>query len=135
MGSLSLLQGIFQTQGPNPGLHCRGILYQLSHKGSSGVKVLLTEGKCERQACALSTTVLTYRCDRPERQKFTEATQRVTANTKPKSGSPSRAPFAKPERLQKCLGPSQAQTHQVKAVIPPHTTQLVNQRTFTMDLF
>ena len=35
MGSLSLLQGIFPTQGSNPGLpHCRRILYQLSHKGS-----------------------------------------------------------------------------------------------------
>ena len=33
--SLSLLQGIFPTQGLNPGLlHCRQILYQLSHKGS-----------------------------------------------------------------------------------------------------
>ena len=32
-GSLSLLQGIFPTQGLNPGLlHCRQILYQLSHK-------------------------------------------------------------------------------------------------------
>ena len=35
VGSLSLLQGIFSTQGSNPGLpHCRRILYQLSHKGS-----------------------------------------------------------------------------------------------------
>ena len=35
VGSLSLLQGIFLTQGLNPGLpHCRWILYQLSHKGS-----------------------------------------------------------------------------------------------------
>ena len=34
-GSLSLLQGIFPTQGSNPRLpHCRWILYQLSHKGS-----------------------------------------------------------------------------------------------------
>ena len=33
--SLSLLQGIFPTQGLNPDLpHCRRILYQLSHKGS-----------------------------------------------------------------------------------------------------
>ena len=33
-GSLSLLQGIFLTQGLNPGLpHCRWILYQLSHQG------------------------------------------------------------------------------------------------------
>ena len=32
--SLSLLQGIFPTQGLNPSLsHCRRILYQLSHKG------------------------------------------------------------------------------------------------------
>ena len=32
--SFSLLQGIFPTQGSNPGLpHCRRILYQLSHKG------------------------------------------------------------------------------------------------------
>ena len=35
VGSLSLLQGIFPTQGSNPGLSpCRQILYQLSHKGS-----------------------------------------------------------------------------------------------------
>ena len=35
VGSLSLLQWIFPTQGLNPGLlHCRQIPYQLSHKGS-----------------------------------------------------------------------------------------------------
>ena len=35
VGSLSLLQGIFPTQGSNPGLlHYRRILYQLSHNGS-----------------------------------------------------------------------------------------------------
>ena len=35
VGSLSLLQGIFPTQGSNPGIpHCGQILYQLSHKGS-----------------------------------------------------------------------------------------------------
>ena len=35
VGSLSLLQGIFPTQGSNPGLpHCRWVLYQLSHKGN-----------------------------------------------------------------------------------------------------
>ena len=34
VGSLSLLQGIFPTQGSYPGLpHCRWILYQQSHKG------------------------------------------------------------------------------------------------------
>ena len=35
VGTLSLLQGIFPTQELNPGLlHCRWILYQLSHKES-----------------------------------------------------------------------------------------------------
>ena len=35
VGSLSLLQRIFPTQGSNLGLqHCRQILYELSHKGS-----------------------------------------------------------------------------------------------------
>ena len=35
VGSLSLLQGIFPTQGLTSGLpHCRRILYQLSHQGS-----------------------------------------------------------------------------------------------------
>ena len=35
VGSHSLLQGIFPTQGSNPGLpHCRQILYQLSHQRS-----------------------------------------------------------------------------------------------------
>ena len=35
LGSLSLLQGIFPTQGSNPDLpHCRQSLSQLSHKGS-----------------------------------------------------------------------------------------------------
>ena len=38
VGSLSLLQGIFPTQGLNPGLpHCRQILYQLSHKGNQRI--------------------------------------------------------------------------------------------------
>ena len=35
MSSLYLLQGIFPTQGSNPGLpYCSGILYHLSHKRS-----------------------------------------------------------------------------------------------------
>ena len=37
VGSLSLLQGIFPTQGSNPVLpHCRQILYQLSHRVKAG---------------------------------------------------------------------------------------------------
>ena len=35
VGSLSFIQGIFPTQGSNPGLpHWKQILYQVSHKGS-----------------------------------------------------------------------------------------------------
>ena len=43
LGSLSFLQGIFPTQGSNPGLpHCRWILYQLNHKGSpKGIIIVL----------------------------------------------------------------------------------------------
>ena len=38
VGSLSLLQEIFPTQGSNPGLpHCGRILYLLSHRGSPGI--------------------------------------------------------------------------------------------------
>ena len=38
VSSLSLFQGIFPTQGSNPGLlHCRRVLYHLSHKGNPGV--------------------------------------------------------------------------------------------------
>ena len=38
VGSLPLLQGIFPTQGLNPGLpHCKWILYQLSRKGRTRI--------------------------------------------------------------------------------------------------
>ena len=38
VGGLCLPQGIFPTQGSNPGLpHCKQILYRLSHKGSPGI--------------------------------------------------------------------------------------------------
>ena len=38
VGSLSLLQRIFPTQGSKPGLpHCRRILYQLSHQGNPSI--------------------------------------------------------------------------------------------------
>ena len=40
VGSLSVLQGIFPTQGLNPGLlHCRQILYQLSYEGSPPISI------------------------------------------------------------------------------------------------
>ena len=47
VGSCSLLQGIFPTQGLNPGLpHCRQILYQLSHQRSLVYIWGLTEKRC-----------------------------------------------------------------------------------------
>ena len=40
VGCCSFLQGIFPTQGSNPGLmHCRQILHQLSHQGGPYYKV------------------------------------------------------------------------------------------------
>ena len=56
VGSLSLLQGIFPTQGSNPGLlHCRWILYQLSHKRSPRILewVACMDGKWSRWRDAL----------------------------------------------------------------------------------
>ena len=45
VGCHFLLQGIFPTQGSNPGLpHCRQILYYLSHQGS--LYWALTDTKC-----------------------------------------------------------------------------------------
>ena len=44
VGSFSFLHRIFPTQGSNPGfLHCRRILYQLSHKGSPVFRRILYE--------------------------------------------------------------------------------------------
>ena len=56
VGSLSLLQGTFPTQGSNPGLpHCTQILYQVSHKWSpvlnkqalqSGERIITLAHRC-----------------------------------------------------------------------------------------
>ena len=50
----SLLQGIFPTQRLNPGLHCRQILYCLSHQKSlpdtlGGWSIRPCEGQCQRK--------------------------------------------------------------------------------------
>ena len=42
VGCYALLQGIFPTQGSNPGpLHCRWVLYHLSHQGSPATSITL----------------------------------------------------------------------------------------------
>ena len=59
VGSLSLLQGIFPTQGSIPGLlHCRQILYRLSHQENPNAG-LLVHFAGERKEMTLGTkTVL-----------------------------------------------------------------------------
>ena len=57
VGNLSHLQGIFPTQGLNPGLlHCRQILYQLSHSPQSPQKYkekqILHLRKCRAKAAS-----------------------------------------------------------------------------------
>ena len=43
VGGHALLQGIFLTQGSNPGfLHCRWLLYQLSFQGSPSISVYVS---------------------------------------------------------------------------------------------
>ena len=45
VGSLSLLQWIFPSQGLNPGLpHCRKILYQLSHMNTGVGSLSILQG-------------------------------------------------------------------------------------------
>ena len=42
VGNLSLLQGIFPTQGSSTGLpHCRWILYQLNHREAQNFKIVV----------------------------------------------------------------------------------------------
>ena len=72
VGSRSLLQGIFPTQGQNPGLpHCRRILYQLSHQGSPQIQEWVachfTSGSCQcrswtREGPYLYTALLIKHC-------------------------------------------------------------------------
>ena len=55
----SLLQGIFLTQGSNPGpLHCRQILYQLKYEGSS--LCYTTAFKSEFASTEISTSIPLY---------------------------------------------------------------------------
>ena len=51
VGSLFLLQGIFPTQGLNPDLlHCKQILYQLSHKRSPRILEWVAYPFCSRSS-------------------------------------------------------------------------------------
>ena len=53
MGCHALLQGIFLTQGTNPGFpHCRQILYHQSHQGSP--RNVITDSLLERRTESVS---------------------------------------------------------------------------------
>ena len=65
VGSLSLLQWIFQTKGSNPGLlHCRWFLYQLSHKRSPTKCLFASANKVlEQSFCILQRRFLPWESD------------------------------------------------------------------------
>ena len=58
VGSLSLLQRIFPTQESNRGLlHCRWILYQLSHKVIIKVKLPTSAGSWKKQESSRKASI------------------------------------------------------------------------------
>ena len=66
VGSLSLLQGIFPTQGLNPGLpHCRQILYQLSHQGSPSIDINQLNFTFGPTSCWVDKSFLRFPCPFP----------------------------------------------------------------------
>ena len=57
VGCHFLLQGIFPTEGLNPGLlHCRWILYRLNHQGSPKTEVI--KGACSRGQSDMEASTL-----------------------------------------------------------------------------
>ena len=59
VGNCSLRQGIFPTQGSNPGLlHCRRILYQLSHQGSARILEWVAYPFCSRFSQPRNRTII-----------------------------------------------------------------------------
>jgi len=61
VGCYALLQGIFPTQGLNPGLpHCRQILYRLSHQGSPMMRVKKTREIIDSKWRAATSNVLMF---------------------------------------------------------------------------
>ena len=67
VGSLSLLQGIFLTQGLNPGLpHCRRILYQLNHNiGQLGSVIQSYPTLCEPMDCSTPGLLVHHQLPEP----------------------------------------------------------------------
>ena len=75
VGSLSLLQGIFPTQGLNPGLpHCRWILYQLSHKASNLGSIPGSE-RCPGEGNGYSLGIVAWRISWTEEPSGIQSTR------------------------------------------------------------
>ena len=73
VNSLSLLQWIFPTQGSKPGLpHCRWILYQLRHHGSS-----LTLSSLSKNLPAMQETGVQSLCQEDPLEKGMEIHFRI----------------------------------------------------------
>ena len=65
MGNLSLLQGIFPTQGSNPGLpHWGQILYQLSHQGRPRILEQVADSFSSRSSRSRNRTRVSSIADR-----------------------------------------------------------------------
>ena len=59
LGCLALLQGIFPTQGSNPGLlHCRWILYRLSRQGSHVVHFTVHKLDLNKRECSMDVRIV-----------------------------------------------------------------------------
>ena len=66
MGCHFLLQGVFPTQGLNPGLlHCRQTLYHLSHQGSSQLYGGVNSNLLQEVSCRYCCTQGPQQCSRP----------------------------------------------------------------------
>ena len=92
VGSLSLLQGIFPTQGSNPGLpHYKQILYQLSHRGSPKilewiVYLFSSRSSQSRNQTRASWIAGGFFTTEPPGKPLEHSTRRVTTSRRPCHG-------------------------------------------------
>ena len=87
MGCHCLLQGIFLTQGSNPGLlHCRQILYQLNHKGSQCENRINSKCVCVCMCVCVSVCVciiLSTSIERERKIQFSSVAQSYSNSLRP----------------------------------------------------
>ena len=96
VGSLSLVQGIFPTQGSNPTLPlCRRILYQLSQKGSPRIslsllqRIFLTQGlNWDLLLCRRMLYQLSYQGSPPGEMGTSQSLENVSDGSRPDEAKP-----------------------------------------------